>query len=339
MQKPEVPFLKTLDFSGIPSTAWVLKPQPLSRQRDAETSNKAFKLSASDTRYVSSRLVTKAGRDWLKITLVGNFLTTVTSSWADVLLPLAMDQAGPPYEILLPSESPDLRVFGQFGLHELGGSDLENVYSSDGKWYLQSITGDRIINLPPMDLPASRINWKLLANGGEATILESFRRSILTAAEPSYPTGQVRIFRASSKKWETLAIAGPPPIIKLIDNWIMGIQREEPNGRISPGHENRRSVGYKQEAPRPDIDATIKNSGSYYPGVLFLIETGSGKMITISTGEGDSEILYVRDNSTVYYRVNDRILSAPIRGSSIGPPTELARGNELRDVHWAFFGR
>jgi hypothetical protein len=56
---------------------------------------------------------------------------------------------------------------------------------------------------------------------------------------------------------------------------------------------------------------------------------------TITTNQGDSEIILV-DNDTVYYRVSNRLYSAPIPATSIGAAKLLATDELIRDAHWAF---
>jgi len=58
----------------------------------------------------------------------------------------------------------------------------------------------------------------------------------------------------------------------------------------------------------------------------------------IRTNQGDREILLVEDG-IAYYRVSDRIYSAPIGDAEIGQPTLVAKDELIRDVHSAFFKR
>ena len=72
-----------------------------------------------------------------------------------------------------------------------------------------------------------------------------------------------------------------------------------------------------------------------YPGVLHLYDAATEKSYSINTRQGDSEILLV-ENSTVYYRVSNRLYSAPILDTGIGPAKLLATDELIRDAHWAF---
>jgi hypothetical protein len=61
-------------------------------------------------------------------------------------------------------------------------------------------------------------------------------------------------------------------------------------------------------------------------------------MYTIGTNQGDSEILLVTDK-TVFYRVSDRLYSAPVTDQGIGTAHLLATADAIRDAHWAFVKR
>ena len=85
----------------------------------------------------------------------------------------------------------------------------------------------------------------------------------------------------------------------------------------------------------PQTAKSIGGSRMVYPGTLHLYDVATEKSYTIITNQGDSEILLV-ENGAVYYRVSDRLYSAPLGASSVGAPTLLATGDLIRDAHWAF---
>jgi len=53
----------------------------------------------------------------------------------------------------------------------------------------------------------------------------------------------------------------------------------------------------------PDVEYMLKNYKDVYPGKLHLYDVDTERTYTISTKQGDSEILLV-DNNTVYYRAS-----------------------------------
>jgi hypothetical protein len=85
------------------------------------------------------------------------------------------------------------------------------------------------------------------------------------------------------------------------------------------------------------FDNWALNYGLYRPGILYLFNTDTEKYIEWSTGQGDSEILLVQDE-TVYYRVFDRIYKAPIvDGERLGESELLVEDSQVvPSIHWAF---
>jgi hypothetical protein len=84
-----------------------------------------------------------------------------------------------------------------------------------------------------------------------------------------------------------------------------------------------------------DTAEAFATASVVYPGRLHLYNIATEKLYTITTNQGDSEILLIEDN-TVYYRVSNRLYSAPISENGIGTATLLATDEALRDAHLAF---
>ena len=72
-----------------------------------------------------------------------------------------------------------------------------------------------------------------------------------------------------------------------------------------------------------------------FPGRLHLYDVTNERVYTIATNQGDSEVLLV-ENNIVYYRVSDRLYSAPVTEKGIGAARLLASNEAIRDAHWAF---
>jgi hypothetical protein len=73
------------------------------------------------------------------------------------------------------------------------------------------------------------------------------------------------------------------------------------------------------------------------PGTLLLDNLEDGRRITIDTGQEDSEILTVRADGLVLYRVNDSIFSAQIEGDKLSQPTLVVKDEDVPEVHWVFW--
>jgi hypothetical protein len=91
----------------------------------------------------------------------------------------------------------------------------------------------------------------------------------------------------------------------------------------------------------PDMVTRFERSlarGTIYPGRLDVYNIDTEKLFTITTNQGDSEILLIEDG-TVYYRVSDRLYRVPITDSGFGAATLIATDEAIRDAHWAFIKR
>lgn len=85
----------------------------------------------------------------------------------------------------------------------------------------------------------------------------------------------------------------------------------------------------------------------HIPGKLVLQNLSDGRKFTLSTGQDDSEIIAIRADGEMLYRVNDSIYSAEIVPASIatGPGGDritdsrlIVRDVDVPQVHWAFWG-
>jgi hypothetical protein len=61
------------------------------------------------------------------------------------------------------------------------------------------------------------------------------------------------------------------------------------------------------------------------PGTLLLDNLEDGRRITLDTGQEDSEILTVRADGLVLYRVNDSIFAAQIAGDKLTKPSLVVK--------------
>lgn len=138
-----------------------------------------------------------------------------------------------------------------------------------------------------------------------------------------------------------MRVPGGSSEFKLIGQWIIGTAASKREGRQSPGDQERRGRSESNSRPgkRPITRERFADEAApFYPGVLFLIDSTTGRQYTLRTNQGDSEILLV-EGATVYYRVNDELRSVPIQGNNLGQSTLLAKDDDLRDAHWAFTDR
>ena len=150
------------------------------------------------------------------------------------------------------------------------------------------------------------------------------------------------VFRKRDKTWHILPNRGDEhPMIRGFGNYIAltEVRAKTP--------QNPKSAGMDKWIPgedrvNPDLRERIASLDAshalVYPGIIHLYNLDTEQMISISTKQGDSEVLLVEDG-VVYYRAADQLFSATILRDGIGPPRLLATDDAIRDAHWAFIKR
>ncbi len=167
------------------------------------------------------------------------------------------------------------------------------------------------------------------------------------------------IFNKKTKAWHRVALPFPAKRVRAFGPWI-ATMAEEP-GWLSAESEahpltdeerakfkERNRGGEKRESeviieyrgrqePGVTVDRFFDGQDSVFPGKLLLLNGISGALFQWSTGQADSEIVLATDEA-VYYRVNDELFRAGIRGGEMEEPVRLASGPAIFQVHWAFLG-
>lgn len=128
---------------------------------------------------------------------------------------------------------------------------------------------------------------------------------------------------------------------RVFSSWVATtVQEPNPEGRLSPGLDNERAMevddGQTRELPRV---RGMYPSNVYMPGKLLLQNLVDGRKLTIDTGQQDSEVLDVRKNGLVLYRVNNEIFEAHIEGNKLSAPKLVVKGEDVPEVHWAFWSK
>ncbi len=90
----------------------------------------------------------------------------------------------------------------------------------------------------------------------------------------------------------------------------------------------------------PDVHAEFLNRFSHVsiPGKLIFQNLVDGRKVMLDVGNEDSEVLAIRSNGQILYRVNDSIYSAEISGDHVIGSTLIVKDLDALQIHWAFWG-
>ena len=126
---------------------------------------------------------------------------------------------------------------------------------------------------------------------------------------------------------------------RVFASWIATTDEEpNPTGRESPGLENERSLSARAyvTSDLPQVRG-MYGTETFMPGKLLLQNLADNRKITIDTAQQDSEVLDVRNDGLVLYRVNDEVFAAQIAGDKLSASTLVVKGDDVPEIHWVFW--
>ena len=81
-----------------------------------------------------------------------------------------------------------------------------------------------------------------------------------------------------------------------------------------------------------------KHLNDSYTDTLIVFNVDTGKHYQVRTGDANCEVLWI-DDSSMYYRVNGSIYVVRIQADGPARPELVTQGEEIWDVHWAFWSK
>jgi len=159
---------------------------------------------------------------------------------------------------------------------------------------------------------------------------------------------KINVLNRATREWKTMEVATTVTSItevpvRIFGDWIATVEMKwKPGapgtGSGSPGMQNERTV--PEDSPQPDIRDRYYNRflDVYIPGRLVLKNLADGRTVVMDIGQQDCEVLAVRSDGTMLYRVNDAVFSTVIDGEHASVGTLLVKDSEVPDIHWAFWG-
>ncbi len=212
-------------------------------------------------------------------------------------------------------------------------------------------SGDAVVGPVPVFLPSSVGVHSDVSEDAKGTYTVTVRlvgivadtpRFFAFAALPFYSNKwpvPVYVQNKATGRWRVV----DSPFIRLwprvFGSWLAtSVEEPNPTGKESPGLKNERTLPPYAYVTSdfPQIRGLF-GTETFMPGKLLLQNLAAGRKLTIDTGQQDSEVLDVRKDGLVLYRVNDEIFSAQIDGDKLSAPKLVVKGEDVPEVHWAFW--
>ena len=129
------------------------------------------------------------------------------------------------------------------------------------------------------------------------------------------------------------------PPVRIFGDWLVTTVmqwRSKPPRPSLPVIEHGRPDS-SNEAPDRHSEFYNRFLHLYLPGELVLQNLTNDRKLVLETGEEDSEIVAIRADGEMLYRIDDSIYSAKINGSQITARKLLVRDVDAPQIHWAFW--
>lgn len=239
---------------------------------------------------------------------------------------------------MAPTDILGLRVFGRTGVSDTGTSDAVNVPVDASGRLTQRLWGVTFPFAIPEPMLAGMVN-------PISVILVDNTRLVAIGLFAKASPHRILVYRKSDRTWHRLPI--PYERVFLADGqstpapWLTGfgdfLALTEAHTKDADFPETAGKAAWRNTRTEtgPSIAERFKDEGVVFPGKLHLYDMAHERSYTITTNQGDSEILLVEDG-VVYYRVNDAIYKCTISDAVLGPPQLVAKSEILGDAHWAF---
>ena len=223
-----------------------------------------------------------------------------------------------------------------------GHPGIGDLVNRDGIWTQVSTDGKGTV-IAPVNKPVS-LGYAVpedLRRGMDITsiLLVNDARAFVVTMFDAKEAYHILVFRKRDKTWHFLPqLSEKHPFVQGFGEYLAltEVQTKTANRPLAAGMD-RWIPG--ENRVHPDLRERLADMDSHdhasFPGILHLYNVDTEQVLSISTKQGDSEVLLVEDG-IVYYRAADQLFSAPILRDRIGPSRLLATDDAIRDAHWAF---
>ena len=143
------------------------------------------------------------------------------------------------------------------------------------------------------------------------------------------------VFNKGQGAWSKLNLSGGIFALRSYQNWLITeeIYNDTPDVLVHA------RLAEQRYPPFPSAADRFRIRGIAPTGRLRFYDVRKKELIVYDTGDPNSEVLYVDENDSVYYRVSDELRLAQIERGELVRSRVLAKVPEMWAVHWLFLGR
>ncbi len=206
-----------------------------------------------------------------------------------------------------------------------------------GIWVLGANARWLVYSLAPRARPPRPNTLTFFSKGGEVSV------TCPDVGSGRHVPGPVKayVYDRARPKLQTLMLPTnrSQPEVRLFGDWLVTVvEVGAPHNTHHPGAANERNFG---SPALPWTRSVYEGWAKYFylPGELEFDDLADGRKLAIHTGPEDTEILDVRPDGLVLYRVNNQIFAARIRGDHVGPRVLVVADVDVPEVHWVLWTR
>ena len=183
---------------------------------------------------------------------------------------------------------------------------------------------------PVVDELTGAVDKEVPKEGGMVVGADSHHFILAPLADSGTYDTKLLIHNLKTGEWRTARMPGVGTRVRWFSPWLAGIVEHvrEPNRIANPGRELEPIAIQTQFANQEGANRRID-------GQLWLYNVETQQVVTIETGQEDSEVLGIKDGQ-VFYRTTDAVFRGSLANGGMEAPRLLIRDYRLARVHWLF---
>lgn len=171
----------------------------------------------------------------------------------------------------------------------------------------------------------------LIPRNGHFLALSSIDTRVRGATSGSTP---IHVYDRRAKSWQSLQVPGGQTGFRAFGEWLCAHVGYSADGRVSPGSQQR---GGEAPTTGPGFESYASDRNLFQPGLIWLYHVPTRRVISVETGQGDTEVLWVKEDH-VLFRGDRTLYEARIDDTRLVDQRKLLERDFIADVHWVFYG-